>query len=141
MNKVALEVAEKEVSGWLDLKKVNNSKRKSKKDQIETLVNAVCEGEVSINKDGTIIQTLKFAPISDTDSKEKIDPLKSLVYKSRLSGAQRAAAMKNGSDGDWMKVIFATASALTGEMKETFASLDTEDLGIVMAIASFFLPA
>jgi hypothetical protein len=140
MSKVTQEIAEQEVSGWLDSRKISENERVEKTDQIKVLVNAVMEGYLIVNEDGTLTQILKFAPISDNaPSAMAIVPIKELKYKSRLSLAQLQAATKGSNANDGYGVIIAIVALLTSQLKQSIGALDTGDSGVASSIAGFFL--
>ena len=134
MAKITQEQAEKEVNGWLDAKKVSPSKRVAKKDNIDTLVSAVMDGDIIFNPDNTIKQVLKF-PLSSEDS-----GLKELTYKARLSTNQMQACFRGAKMTEAYGLISALVGALTGEMTASIGVMDSEDFSTAQAIASFFLP-
>ena len=59
-DKIAREIAEKDVQDWLDFKKVSESRREEKQDAIDTLVGAICEGVLVLRDGFKWEQTLKF---------------------------------------------------------------------------------
>lgn len=132
MPKVALEVAEVEVTKWLDFKKISQAKREANKESIDTLIGYVCEGVLSITDDKKIIHELMF-PL------EKEQPLGKLEYKPRIhAGAiQRHLQGVKGNDVDGR--LTAYAAGIAGQPKEIIKALDTEDYSIAMSVAVFFM--
>lgn len=124
--------AEKEVNEWLDLKKVSAKKREASKDAIDTLIEAVEEGNLTLNDDKTFTQKLKFP----TDGELSI---KDLSYKSRLKVSTLHAALKGSKASDADERILAYVAALTTKPKAVITALDTEDYNICQSIAIFFL--
>lgn len=142
MAKIAYDVAEKEVNAWLDSKKVGESKRVAKRENIETLINAMCDGDLILKlseptKELSFIQTLK-TPLKGEKGAVGISELK---YKNRMSTAQLQACMKSVKLNDGLGIIIAIIGVLTGELNPSLQELDTEDFSIAQAIASFFLPS
>lgn len=136
MAKVSQEQAEKEITSWLDAKKISQTKREAKKDAVEALVNAMIDGELILNAaDMTFQQSLKFPLRGDKDA-----GLAKLTYKSRLSTQQMQACLKGAKLGDGIGVIISVIACLTGELDQSIKLLDTEDLSIGQSIATFFLP-
>lgn len=132
-HKVSLEVAQAEVTGWLDYLKITPGLRKSNADSIDTLVEAVSLGLVEVVEDaekGTHLkQNLQF-PVGETAQ---------LTYKSRLNDFMLAPYLKGvkASDGDAR--ILAYKAALTGQLSPTIQKLDSSDQRIVNAIVVFFI--
>ena len=137
MAKVPYETAEKEINSWLDNKKIGASKRVAKKDNIETLINALSDGDLLLDpKTFELTQLLKFPLKADKEI-----GLTQLKYKSRLSTAQVGAALKSAKMNDAYGIVAAIISVLTNEMIPSVNEFDTEDFGVASAIASFFLPS
>ena len=137
MAKVSLDVAEKEVNSWLDQKKIGSAKRIAKKDNIETLINAISDGDLVLDpKTFQLTQILKFPLKADGEV-----GLTQLTYKARLSTAQVGAALKSAKLNDAYGIVSSVIAVLTGEMIPSVNEFDTEDFGIAQAITSFFLPS
>ena len=129
---VSKEVATAEINKWLESKKVGSLKREANENQINVLIEAICDGYLSLAEDFTLVHTLKFPP-----SEGK--PLKELRYKNRITLKEVTENMKNVKAQDVDGRILAYASALTGEAKGIMARFDTEDSGILQAIVLFFI--
>lgn len=132
MQKVLREVAEQEVQSWLDYKKVSDSRREEKAEQIKALVNAIADGQVILNEDYTLTQVL----LSEVGVEVKI---KELTFKARLSGAQIQTYLQGVKPTDIDGRLYGYIAALTGQPKEVVRNLDTEDLTVAQNIAFFFL--
>lgn len=135
MNKVAREVAEEEVTSWLDKKKVYESTRETYKDSIETLIDAVCAGDLTLGDDFKFTHTLLF-PI-EGENKEIF--FKELVYVPRLNDKQLKPKLNGVKSGDADGRLNALVAALTSKTREEISNLDTADKKISMAIGIFFL--
>ncbi len=135
MAKVDKEVAVAEVNTWLDYKKVNDQKRETYKDNIEALVNAVMDGNLSLKEDKTFVHALKF-PIESTDGKPAFETFE---YKPRLKMETIHLHLQNVKAGDADGRVCAYVAALTSKSKDIVKKLDTEDYSIAQAIAIFFL--
>lgn len=135
MSKIPFEKAQEEVDGWLDLKQVDEKKRDSYKDSIETLVNGVMAGLLTIDDKGFITHKLKFPTEGDKESTGVTD----LKYKPRLKMSSVHAALQGTKPGDAHGMVLAYVSALTGQPKNLIKDLDTEDYSIGQAIAIFFV--
>lgn len=130
MQKVLREVAEQEVQSWLDYKKVSDSRREEKAEQIKALVNAIADGQVILNEDYTLTQVL----LSEVGVEVKI---KELTFKARLSGAQIQTYLQGVKPTDIDGRLYGYIAALTGQPKEVVRNLDTEDLTVAQNIAFF----
>lgn len=132
MQKVSREQAKQEVESWLDFKKIGEKKRESQEAQIESLVDAVAEGDLVLKEDKTFVQVLKFPTQGDI-------PIKELEYKPRLSMMNIHSQLEGvkSSDGDGR--VLAYVAALTGKAKQIIRNLDSEDYNVSQAIAIFFL--
>lgn len=131
-NKVAREVAEGEIGRWLDCKKVSNKKRESNRSSIDSLVDAVVEGLLVVQEDGSLIHTLKFP----TDGES---PLESLKYKLRLKVGDIHSYMKGIKADDADGRVAAYVAALIGKPLKLVQALDSEDYSISQAVAVFFI--
>ena len=75
---VSKDVAQADVESWLSFKKLTDQRREDKKENIDALINAVCDGNLVIDEDCNLIQKL-MSPFGD---EMKIAELK---YKPRLT--------------------------------------------------------
>ena len=131
--KVALDVAIEEVNKWLDYKRVNDKKRESYKENIETLVDAVADGYLRLNQeDHKFILELKFP----TDGES---PVKSLEFKPRIKVSQVHQHLQGVKSTDADGRLLAYVAALTSQPSGIIKGLDTEDYNVALAIAIFFL--
>jgi hypothetical protein len=128
--KVSPEVAQQEIEAWLDAKRISSRKREEDgyKQAIETLVDGVVAGILTIREDRTIEHALLF-PLDGFADK--------LEYKSRITVEAVNSRMKGVKDGSGR--IMATIAALTDKATAVISKLDTEDFGIAQAVAIFFL--
>lgn len=133
MSKVNRETAEAEINSWLDYKKINEKKRENYKDNISALVDAVCDGILSVNPDTKeLIQTLNF-PIGDEMKVSKLE------FKPRLTVGSVQSHLNGVKATDADGRIIAYVAALTSQPKELIKKLDTEDNSVAQSIAIFFL--
>jgi hypothetical protein len=134
MSVISREVAEKEVKAWLDHKKVPQRKRDQKDTQanIEKMIAGFQDGVLTLNPETfEITQTLLF-PVGVDIKDEKF------VYKSRIPYARVQSELKGIATDDIGKFTPAYIAAITGQAKAIIAAMDTEDMAIATAIASFF---
>lgn len=127
--------AESEITAWLDAKKVGRAKRESNKAFVDLLISAVEEGYLTRN-DSTNELTLNLRfPRQGSDGVITLDKL---VFKPRAS----ASELKPFNDRAGQSIdgrYIAIAQCLTGKDINTISNLDSEDMGVVQAIAIFFL--
>lgn len=132
MSKVSKEVAEKEVSSWLDYKKISDKKKEGFKENIESMVDAICDGVLTLEADFTLTHHLKFPIESEVKTTE-------LKYKPRLKMVdvhkQLAGVEAKNVDGR----VVAYIAALTDKPKRVITELESEDYGIAQSVAVFFL--
>lgn len=132
--KVSLEVAQSEVSNWLDNKKISEAKREEQQPTIDRLVNSVMSGQLEINvATNELTQNLDY-PIGKDEIK-----LEKLKYKARLTQGEVRKGLKNVSASDGFGIIHAYICALTGEQSMMLDKLDTSDYSLSQSIAGFFL--
>lgn len=130
--KVSKDVAEKEITDWLDYKKVSESRREVQKPNIETLINAVCDGILSIKDDKTFVHEL-LHPFGDNETIAKIE------YKPRVNMATISKHIEGVKQGDVDGRLCAIIAALTNKTKGVIKLMDTEDYSIAQSISVFFL--
>lgn len=133
-HKVDRETATKEIDKWLDEKKVSLTKRESKKDQIESLICGIMDGDLSMTDSGEFEHTLKFP--SDTSS-----AVKKLVYKQRILVGDVQHHLKNNKIAitDFDGRINCYIQALTGAPYAVITKMETTDYDIMQSIAVFFM--
>lgn len=134
MSKIAKEVAEAEVTAWLDQKKVLPSTRESHEDYINTLISAVEEGVlVRVAETNTFVHKLQFPDLGGDEA------FTELKYKSRINDFQLAPFKKGVSPKDADGQFNALVAGLTDQAKGLISKLDSQDKKIATAIAIFFL--
>lgn len=124
--------AEDTINQWLDHKKVRDRKREAYKPSIESLVGAVEDGELVLDKNFKLIYTLRH-PIKDEITTEKLE------FQPRINGKQLRKKTKSVSAGDVEGRAAAYISALTNQPVNLIEELDTEDNDIASSIAVFFM--
>ena len=130
--KISKDVAKEEVDKWLDCKRVNEKKRESYEDNIETLIDAVAAGILVLNEDNAFIHNLIFPLKGEL-------PIKELVYKPRIKVSAIHTHLKGVKTSDADGRICAYVAALTSKPRAVITDLDTEDFSIAQSIAVFFL--
>lgn len=133
MSKINAETARAEIEKWLDVKRIQATKRENLKPVINILEEAVADGFLTVDEDGTIEQTLIF-PI---EGEIKTETLK---YKPRLNTKMLTPYMKGVKSGDQEGRLNAHICALTAQPRAVIDTLDNStDLQTGHAIATFFL--
>lgn len=128
---VDIEVARKEVSGWLDYKKVKQVKRDTHVNNIEYLIHCVSQGDITIDDKTFVIKQKLLIPVDGLYSE--------LEYKPRLNVGeltQHTSSMVVKSTDD---AVLCAIAALTGKTVGQVKKLDTEDYVIATAIGVFFI--
>lgn len=132
MNKMPKDLAELEVIKWLDYKKMSDSRREEKAESVKALTNAISDGQLTLNEDFTLTQTLLLEIGKEVKIKE-------LTYKARLSGSQIQAHLQGVKPNDIDARLMGYIAALTEQPKEVVKTMDTEDLNVAQNIALFFM--
>lgn len=129
---VSREVAQEEIERWLEYKKVNERKREAYTESIATLVDAVCDGSISVDEKYNLVQSLKF-PVGEEATVSKLE------YRPRLRVSTVHQHLQGVKTTDADGRILAYMAALTGKPKAIVSAMDTEDYSVGQAIAIFFL--
>lgn len=129
---VAKEVAQAEIEKWLDYKKFTEQRREDKKENIETLISAISDGNLVVDSDCNLIQKL-MSPFGD---EMKITELK---YKPRLTPFALKFHLNGVKATDMDARVCAYVCALTSQAKGVIEKLDMEDYLIAQSIAFFFM--
>lgn len=132
MSVVSYEVASSEIQSWLDAKKVPQSKREASEDYINTLIDAVAEGEMVVNSSNELEYKLKFP----TEGEE---PVTKITFKPRIKTGDINTRLKNMKSKDSLNTLLAVISAVTNQPTSLLEKLDTQDMGICNAVAVFFI--
>jgi hypothetical protein len=131
--KITRELAVEEINSWLDAKKIFESRRENFKDAIETLVEAMQNGVLTLEQGGQFRHTLLF-PIQG----EGIS-MTELTYKARLNRKMVNPHLKGVKPGDSEGRMLAHLQALTDAPKNILSVLDHEDERIADSILIFFI--
>lgn len=132
MDKVDRQKAESEVNSWLDKKKVFQSTRETNKDNIDLLVDAICEGVLTMDQEFEFTHKL-LHPFGEQEQ------ITHLTYKSRLNDKMLRPYLKGVKSDDGDSRLLAYIAALTGTPRAILEGMDSLDKKISMAIAVFFL--
>lgn len=131
---VSKEQATKEVTGWLDYKKIIGKKREGFQEQIDVLIEAMCDGFITIDEKFVITHKLKF-PIEV----EKGSATTELKYQPRTKVEKVQVQLTSVKTGDPMGMVLAYVAALTNEPKALVKSMETADYNLASAIVIFFI--
>jgi hypothetical protein len=133
MTKISSEIAEKEVAAWLKYKGVSERKAEAQKDNIDTIKEAIEDGNLTLDPETMIFtQILKF-PIGEKDS------IKEFKFQPRIKLNAIRQQLNNVKSTDTIGLLSAYVSALTSQPKDILLNMDTEDYKVGQAIAIFFL--
>jgi len=136
MEKVSREIAEKDVTFWLDKKKISTGHRELNENFIDQLADAVQEGNLVLDKD-TNEWTYELAfPVNDEKGGEALGTLK---FKSRLNDVMLRPFLNGVKNDDADGRLLAHTAALTGANKGLLKLIDSVDKRVVMAITVFFV--
>lgn len=132
MTKVTQEVAQAEITSWLDKKRIFKNYREQNKISIETLVDAMCEGVLVQDSNGYLIQTLMF-PLGEKGVTTE------LKWAPRLTQKMQNPHMKGVDVQDIEGRFAAMTAALTDTTKSHYMEMESADSRVAKAILVFFL--
>ncbi len=123
------EMAEAEISEWLDFKRIRQDKRSDMADNIDVLVEAMMYGE--LKKDGQELTQTLIEPIGQTTE---------LTYQPRVKQkAVNIVQTKNKVKTTEAHALMACyVAAITGKSYGVVSSMVTEDWRVAQAIVLFF---
>lgn len=127
---VDIDTATADITRWLDFKKVSEKKRETKADAIDSLIDSVCEGNLTVGEDCVLKQKL----IYPFDGELKV---LELTFKNRLRVDE--VKVKSNASEDAFAFITPYVSALTGLPIGVIKKMDMEDFKIAQSIANFFM--
>lgn len=136
MEKVSFDVAEREVSAWLDSKGVSSRKRELHEDSIDTLVDAVVDAKLTLDSSSMEFTQILDNPLQGDEGENTVTQLK---FKSRIKVATVQTQLQSVKKPDALSTINCYVAALTGKPKAVIQQLDTSDHRIAASIAVFFM--
>lgn len=149
MTSVSREVAEAEVTAWLNKKKILQGTRERNNEYITTIVDAVSEGILSIDGDpieGSEKKVLPGAPEPTWKIKHKLlhpfgenGSVNELEYLARLTDKMIKPYMNGVKPDDADGRLLGHIAALCRQPRAILESLDSVDKKIATAVAVFFL--
>ena len=135
MPKLNQELAKKEITTWLDYKKIKPKKREEQSESVEMLVEAFMDGDLVLNEETFVLTQKLVWPLKDEDGK---DSVMELNYKPRLRLADVKTKLTKVKTNDIQGMLLCYMSGLTQENSGLLATLDTEDYRLAQTITSFF---
>ena len=131
------EMAKQEIEKWLDFKNVSQRKREKKetKNNIETLTDAICDGDLVLDENHNLVLTLRN-PVEDKDGKVQLDKM---TFKPRLLLEDVESHLINVKPENTIGMLAAYTSALTSIGSGLTKKIDTDDNKTAQAIVMFFL--
>lgn len=126
------DTAKEDFNKWLDFKRVSQKKREQSEAAIDALVDEICEGNLVVNEDMTLVYKLMFPPEGET-------PVTELTFKPRLKVSELHNETANTKGTDVNALIKSYIAALTGKPKAFFGKLDLDDYSVCQNIAVFFI--
>ena len=132
MAKINRESAIEDFKKWLDYKRVNENKRQQSSQQEEVIVDAICNGDITIDEECNIHQKLVFPVEGEVGFDE-------LVYRPRINRKLLQAKLRGVKADDVDGRMSAYVAALTNKAILQITNLDTEDLRVADAIVMYFL--
>ena len=135
MSKISKEIAEQEVSKWLDFKRVKDSKREEMKDSIKSLEDAFLDGVLRLEDDGKLVQTLDF-PLTNSDGETTVTELK-YVLRLPMKNVNQSLEGLKASDVDGRMLGY--VAAYTNQPRAVIGNVTSDDFKVCQNIILFFL--
>ena len=125
--KMTPEAAQAEFERWAyETKKLRPVALKKHADACENFIDALCDGTLTIEEDGSIIQKLAFEIAGKTQ----------LKYKPRLTVGELSRALDSrGTDTEKARKM---VSILTGEMTTVLEKIDSNDWAVANSVTVFY---
>lgn len=129
VEKMDLKSATEEINKWLDSKRIRESRREAREQQIQDLISAVQEGIITYNPD---THELNHNLVFPQDGVEMV------TYKHRVSPKDVERYLKGVAANDADGRLRAWICALTNQPVNIIRNMDTEDYTISTSVALFF---
>jgi len=127
---ISIELAAKEVTAWLDYKRVKEGKREAYKANIDALAYAISVGDISIDSNTFVIKQKLCVPVEGLYNELSYKP-RITVGELQKHSAGKATSLDNA--------IVSAVAALTEKSISHIQKMDTEDYAIAAAIGVFFI--
>jgi hypothetical protein len=129
---ISIEAATKEVNDWLDYQDITLEHRTGAfKGSVDKMVQAISSGNLIINPDKSLKQTLKHPIGSDAKVSE-------INYKASLIVADLTNA-EDSKDESEIAGALKYLRALTGEINGVIEKINDKDFRLCQAIVNFFM--
>lgn len=128
--KMTQEVAQAEFEKWAyETKRLRSAALEKHANDCQNFVDALCDGTLSIEEDGSVTQKLAF----------EVAGRNQLKYKPRLTVAEMGSALdyKGGDSGKTRKMV----SIMTGEIVGVLDKMDSTDWALATSITAFYFLA
>lgn len=135
MAKIHREQAEKEVTAWLDKKKVYAETREKYQQYIDILTEALMNGDIVIDENSFVITHKLLFQVGEQDD----TATKELKYLARINDKKIQPHMRGVKSDDADARLNALIAAITDTSKSEISLLDTADKRIATAIGIFFM--
>lgn len=139
VTKISYEQAESEIYAWLDHKRIRETKREKRADDIKELIEAAEEGLITVDQDNFIMTQQLTVPITGTRDGEEEVVLSELKFKPRLRDSEVDRFLKGVKPTDAFGMVRAYTCALTKNEMVMVGKLDTQDSSLTKVITGFFL--
>ncbi len=136
MAKINIEIAEQAFIGWLDFKRVRESKRENNIDQQNIIVEAIADGDLVIDEKDFFMTYNLLKPILSDDGDVMLDKL---VFKPRITKGDLNKKYKGLKPTDADNRLLATIAAITDQNRGMIGKIDTDDISVCESIAVYFL--
>jgi hypothetical protein len=124
------EAAEKELTGWLDFKKVRPKQREGYSNQFDLLVESMVNGDITLDSTTFVITQKLISPVEGLFTELQFQPRKT------VGELQKITSSINPGDIDGR--LNAIISCVTGKGISHLMKMYPEDFGISQAVAVFF---
>ena len=135
MSTISREIAENEVTKWLDYKKVTDSTKESYDGFSDKLISSMQNGNLVLDKEHNLI----FTPVDSVKNKEGEVTVKEFKFKPRIRMKELRPYLTGVKSGDGDGRLLAYICALTHSPTAVVDELYSEDFAICEAIAIFFV--
>jgi hypothetical protein len=137
---VTKEIATKEITAWLDYKRIKQSVRDNKAKSIGILVDAMIEGDITISQGEYHYNGQKLTgPVITQSLIFPVGSLTSISYKPRETMGALSSILSKASGGATMGTVYAEQLSIGSIMGEQLLEMDNEDGKVMNAIVEFFL--
>jgi len=135
--KVPYDIAGKEVTKWLDYKRIPENKREALQGMVDNLTTAVSEGTLSLDHENYEWNHTLVFPLQNGEGETTVNEIK---YKARITDVDLSRFKRVVKGTDFDASLKKTILALTGQALGVINNLDSStDRQIAESIAVFFV--